>query len=194
MENDDRGTPFAAAYEAYDRGAMLFHWAIAALVLFNVVVGITHEALPRPLMGLLMGWHKAVGITILVLSVGRLVWRLTHRPPPLPAMPGWQVGVAHALHWLFYALIIAMPLSGWWMSSAGEKRRPISYFDLFDVPFLPVTRGAEGVGGAFHQFHVVFGWVLVPLIILHVSAALWHHFRLRDTVLARILPCAEPRA
>lgn len=189
-KDDARGV---AGYVAYDRGARLFHWAIAALVLFNVVVGITHEALPRPLMGLLMGWHQAAGITVLVLSVGRLLWRFTHRPPPLPAMPGWQIGVAHALHWLFYFLIIAMPLSGWWMISAGEKRGPIAFFGLFDVPFLPVTRGAAGAGDAFHQFHVLFGWALVPLLLLHVGAALWHHYRARDTVLARMAPGVEPR-
>jgi cytochrome b561 len=172
----------------YNRGAIFLHWTIAWLVLFNVLVGTTHESLSRPLMGLLMGWHKAVGITILVLSVARLAWRLMHRPPALPPMPRWQVGAAHALHWLFYFLIIAMPLSGWWMSSAGEKRQAIDFFGLFDVPFLPVTRGAAGAGEAFHEFHEIFGWALVPLLLLHIGAALWHHFANRDTVLVRMLP------
>jgi cytochrome b561 len=178
---------------SYNRGAIVLHWTIAVLVLFNILVGTTHESLSRPLMGLVMGWHQAVGITILVLSVGRLAWRLAHRPPPLPPMPRWQAGAAHALHWLFYFLIIAMPLSGWWMTSASEKRRAIDFFGLFDVPFLPVTQGAGGVGALVHQFHVIFGWALVPLLLLHIGAALWHHVVLRDSVLARMAPSLARR-
>lgn len=189
----DESATLAQGYKRYSHGAIAFHWAIALLVILNLVIGIGHESLSKPLAGTVIGWHKAIGITILVLSVGRLAWRLGNRPPPLPVMPGWQVGVAHALHWLFYFLIIAMPISGWWMASAGLKRRPIDFFGLFDIPFLPVTQGPEGLGGLFHEFHEVAGLTFAALVVLHIGAALWHHYVSRDTVLARMMPGLEPR-
>lgn len=173
----------------YSHGAIAFHWTIAALVILNFVLIFGHEwadwaSVPT---------HKAIGITILVLSVGRLAWRLTHRPPPLPPMKAWEVGAAHALHWLFYLLIIAIPLSGWWMSSASAKPRPLTWFGLFDIPYLPVTRGPDGAGAIASGFHEYAGLLLLALILLHVAAALRHHYILRDTVLARMAPGVRPR-
>jgi len=183
----------SAGRARYGRVAIAFHWTIAALIIVNILIGIFHEDLAKPLASLLIGWHKAIGIVVLVLSIGRLAWRLAHRPPPLPPLPRWQVGVAHALHWGFYFLIIAMPVSGWWMSSAGMKRWPIDFFGLFEVPYLPVTRGPEGAGAAFHQFHVVAGWTMGALVLIHVGAALRHHYIDRNNVLARMLPWPPAR-
>lgn len=180
-------------YRRYSHGAIAFHWTIAAFVIVNLVIGIVHEDLAKPVAGLLMGWHRALGILILALSIGRLAWRLAYRPPPLPPMPGWQVGVAHALHWLFYFLIIAMPLTGWWMASAGLKRHPIDFFGLFPIPFLPVTQGPGGLGGGAHIFHVYAGWTMAALVLLHIAAALRHHYVDKNTVLARMMPGLAPR-
>ncbi len=187
MQGDE---PVSRDTAHYTRVAIWLHWIIAALVLFNLLSGIGHDWAPKGLP--LIPWHKAVGILVLFLSLARLAWRLTHRPPPLPVMPRWQVGVAHGLHWLFYLLIIAMPLSGWWFSSAGVKLRPLTFFNLFDIPYLPVTRGPEA-GAPFHAFHEYAGWIMAALVVLHIAAALKHHFVDRDRTLARMLPGAEPR-
>lgn len=173
--------------DRYTRVAIWLHWIIAALVLYNLTSGLLADYLPKGLPWI--PWHKASGISILFLSVVRLAWRLTHRPPPLPAMPRWQVGAAHALHWLFYALIILMPLSGWVFSSAAEKRRPLTFFNLFDIPYLPIAQSPHGGDKAF-AFHTYAGWIMAALVVVHIAAALKHHFVDRDRTLARMLPGA----
>ncbi len=188
MRADERGD---AALTRYTRVAIWFHWVIAALVLFNLSSGLLHDYLPKGLP--LIPWHKAVGISVLFLSVARLAWRLTHRPPPLPAMPRWQTGAAHGLHWLFYLLIILMPLSGWVFSSAALQRRLLTFFGLFDIPYLPLPQTPHG-GDKAYMFHVYAGWIMAALVLVHIAAALRHHFLDRDRTLARMAPGMEPRA
>ncbi|MBW6528202.1 cytochrome b [Sphingomonas sp. RHCKR7] len=172
--------------ERYSRVAIAFHWTIAALVIFNIAVGLGHD--PIPALRALMPAHKAVGITVLALTALRVAWRLAHRPPPLPAdTPGWERGAAHATHWTLYLLLVALPLSGWVMVSGPQGRRPLSWFGAFDLPYLPATApAAEGAAKA----HGLLGWVMLALVLLHVAAALRHHLVLRDRVLARMLPGA----
>ena len=170
--------------ERYSRVAIAFHWTIAALVIFNIAVGLGHD--PIPALRALMPAHKAIGLTVLALTALRVTWRLAHRPPPLPAdTPGWERGAAHATHWTLYLLLVALPLSGWVMVSGPQGRRPLSWFGAFDLPYLPVTSlAAEGAAKA----HGLLGWVMLALVLLHVAAALRHHLLLRDRVLARMLP------
>lgn len=165
--------------DRYDGVAIAFHWTIAALVVLNLVSGLLY----RPLFFT----HKAVGITVLVLSIGRLLWRLTHRAPPPPAdLPRWQQIVARGTHYAFYLLILALPITGWVMSSATDKRRPLTWFGLFDIPYLPLAPGP--VGDTAYDAHGLLGWLMLALLALHVGAALRHHFVLRDRVLSRMLP------
>lgn len=172
--------------DRYSRGAIAFHWVIAALVLFNLWLGLFGESLPRDWGA--MPVHKSVGITILVLSIARLGWRLTHRPPHFPdRTPGWEKALAKSVHWLFYALMIVLPLTGWLMSSSPDKPRPFSWFYLFDVPLLPAT---PALAGFAHEAHELLGFTMAALVSLHIAAALRHHFLLRDRVLVRILPWA----
>jgi len=172
--------------ERYSRVAVAFHWTIAALVIFNIVVGLGHD--PIPALRALMPAHKAIGLTVLALTALRVAWRLAHRPPPLPAdTPSWERGAAHATHWTLYLLLVALPLSGWVMVSGPQGRRPLSWFAAFDLPYLPATSpAAEGAAKA----HGLLGWVMLALVLLHVAAALRHHLVLRDRVLARMLPGA----
>lgn len=173
--------------DRYSRGAIAFHWVIAALVLFNLWLGLFHDSLPREWK--VMPVHKSVGITILVLSLARLGWRLTHRPPHFPdRLPDWEKLLAKASHWLFYVLLIALPLTGWLMSSSPEKPRPFSWFFLFDVPLLPAT---PALAGAAHEAHELLGWTMALLVLIHVAAALRHHFILRNRVFGRMLPWAD---
>ena len=171
------------ATDRYSRGAIAFHWVIAALIVFNLWLGLTHDSLPKDWQ--VMPVHKAVGITILVLTLARIGWRFTHPAPPLP--PGvklWERTAAHISHFLLYVFMLLMPLSGWAMVS-GPKRRPLEWFGLFDIPYLPVSPGVSEFG---HDLHGLLGRGFVALILLHVAAALRHHFLLRDNVLARMTP------
>ncbi|MEG3163018.1 cytochrome b [Sphingomonas sp. PB2P19] len=170
--------------ERYSTVAIWFHWTIALLVVLNLAVGLLSDPIPalRPWMAA----HKSIGITVLVLTFGRIAWRLAHRAPPLPAgTQAWEKGVAHATHWTLYLLLVAMPLTGWLMVSGTDKRRPLDWFGLFDIPYLPVSKAAGGFG---HEAHGVLGWLMLALVVLHVAAALRHHLILRDTVLARMAP------
>jgi cytochrome b561 len=170
--------------QRYTAVARWLHWIIALLVIWNVLSGIGHEALPREQRIVVMGLHISSGLTILVLSIARITWRLTHRPPPLPAgMASWQTGLAHGLHWLFYALIILLPLSGWAMVSEGPF--PIRWFSLFVVPKLGVSEG-DPILEIAEEGHEIGGLLMLPLILLHVGAALWHQFSLKDNLLARM--------
>ncbi|EZP55523.1 MULTISPECIES: cytochrome b [Sphingomonas] len=176
--------------ERYSSVAIAFHWTIAALVIANLIIGIGHDGIPA--LRALMGAHKAIGITVLALTAARVAWRLTHRPPPLPAgTPGWEKGLAHATHWSLYLLMVAMPLTGWMMVSGPPgpgPARPLSWFGLFDVPKLPVGEGAADLG---HNAHGLLGWLMLALVVLHVAAALRHHLLLRDSVLARMAPALD---
>lgn len=170
--------------DRYSRGAIAFHWIIAAAILFNLWLGLAHDSLPREWR--VMPVHKAVGITVLALSLARLAWRITHRPPPLPAtVPRWEVLAAKAAHRALYALTIVMPLTGWMMVSNGNPPRPLDWFGLFPIPYLPVSKGASGFG---HEAHEILGYALLALVILHILAALRHHLILRDSTLVRMLP------
>jgi len=111
--------------ERYSAVAIAFHWAIAFFVVVNLIVGTLHESVPA--MRAWMPGHKAIGITVLALTLGRLAWRLGHRPPALPAnVSAGERRLAHAAHWTLYALLVAMPLSGWAMVSGPEGRRPLT--------------------------------------------------------------------
>lgn len=182
----------AAGYprgDRYSRGAIAFHWAIAALVLFNIAVGLFHDSLPRAWK--IMSVHKSVGITVLVLTVGRLAWRLMHRPPELREGAAWERLAARAVHWIFYILLLVMPLTGWIFSSDPDRLRPFGWFGLADIPLLPVS---SGLAGAAKEAHELLGWTMAALVILHIAAALRHHFLLRDGVLARMLPGLRRRS
>jgi len=170
----------------YSTVAMWFHWTIAALVIGNLAIGLLHDGVP--VFRSLMGAHKAIGITVLVLTLGRVAWRLGHRPPPLPAdVSAWQKGLSHAVHWSLYGLMLLMPLTGWIMVSGPEGRRPLNWFGLFDLPYLPASGAAAE---SAHGGHAVLGWVMLALVAMHVAAALYHLAR-RDGVVWRMAPALE---
>lgn len=173
-----------ALHDRYNTGAIVLHWTIAALVLFNLIVGLFHESLLKGLP--LMPAHKAIGIIVLVLTLARIAWRLMHRPPALPAdIRGWERGAAHGVHWALYALMLLLPISGWVMSSNPARPRPIDFFGLFEIPVLPAS-GA--MAGGAHEAHEILGLMMAALVVLHIAAALRHHFLLKDNVLRRMMP------
>lgn len=167
----------------YSAAARTLHWIIAALVIYNLFSGLFHDALKN--MTQLMPLHKAAGLTILVLTVARIVWRFVSPPPPLDASlsPLRKLG-AQAVSVGFYALLLILPLTGWAFASAGKY--PLSWFGLFDWPKLAVTKDSP-LANFTHEAHELTGWVMLVLVIVHVSAALHHHFILKDKVLRRML-------
>jgi cytochrome b561 len=173
------------AVRKYDKGARALHWLGALLVIGALVAGWTMVGLPfSPLKVKAFNWHKWVGITVLALTLLRIVWRATHKPPePLP-MPAWQRKVAHALHGLLYLLLLAQPLVGWANSSAAGI--PVVWFGVLPLPdFVPHDKAlAVNLG----HLHGLLGLSLAVLIALHLLAALKHHFIDRDDTLRRMLP------
>ena len=164
-----------------------FHWLIVLLILGVAIVGLTMGELPRtPQYFWVYTAHKSMGITILVLMVLRLSWRLyAGTPAPVPGTPKWQAAVASLTHWALYGIALAMPLSGWLYDSASGLR-PFRFFGLFDMPKLVAPD--EPLADAAHDAHELLFWVLVVLVVAHVGAALYHHLFLRDATLSRMLP------
>lgn len=175
----------------YSRVAMWLHWIIALLVILNLLLGFYHEDFDKPVRSAMMTVHKATGLTILVLTLIRLAWRLGHRPPPFdPVMKAWEVGLARALHWLFYALLIVMPLTGWLVVSTSG--RVTSWFGLFDVAPLPVTR-SEDAHELMEEVHKYLGYGMLALLALHVGGALKHHLAGHRHLIGRMAPWARRR-
>ena len=164
-----------------------FHWLAVLLILVLAVVGLTMGELPRtPKYFWVYTAHKSLGITVLVLMLLRLGWRLyAGAPPPVTGTPRWQAAVASLTHWSLYALALAMPLSGWLYDSASGLR-PFRYFGQFDMPKLVAP--SEWLADLARDAHGLLFWVLVALVALHAGAAFYHHLFQRDDTLLRMLP------
>lgn len=166
---------------------MALHWAIAALVLSTIPLGLFGASSESAAAQAATNAHKTIGIAILLLTVVRIGWRLGHKPPALPtAMAPALRWVARVTHVLFYLLLLILPLSGWWMSSAVPNRHSFGV-GLFDIPFLPVPRGWASAGPA-HFIHTTLAFLMIGLVALHIVAALKHHFIDKDAILTRMLP------
>lgn len=178
--------------QRYTAVAIALHWAIAFLIVGLIAVGWIMEGMPPgPDQFAVIQLHKSFGITVLLLSVARIVWRLMNRPPAEPPMPQWQSFASRAVHVLFYILIIAMPLTGWIMASASGDA-PTRFFGLVDIrlPGIPALDAdtRHGIEDGFETLHSNLAWVIVALLVLHVGAALKHHFIDKDGLLARMAP------
>lgn len=177
--------------QRYGMVAIVLHWLLAAMIVASLGVGIYMTDLPfSPLRLKLYSWHKWAGIAILLLSALRLLWRLGHRPPALPApvaaaMPGWQVAGHRASHVLMYLLFFAVPLLGWAYTSALGV--PVVWFGVLPLPdFVPLDKDfAEAV---LKPLHKGSAFTLAGITLLHVAAALKHHWIDRDGLLKRMWP------
>lgn len=180
------------ASQRYHRVSMLLHWLMALCILFMIPFGFFMEDIsPVSLRIQAYQFHKSLGLTVLVLSVIRIVWRLTHRPPAPVIMPAWQARAAHAVHMLLYGLMVGMPLTGWlYISTSSSSNYPTHYFGLFEVPKLPFFTGEsrKAMHDLFSDTHEWFAIGAIALIAVHVLAALKHHFIDKDDTLTRMLP------
>jgi cytochrome b561 len=171
--------------------AQSLHWVVAGLIVYQYLLADrAADATLFQKLGIL-ATHKSIGITILVLAIARLGWNFGVGPRPRPpeAEPSYRARLAHISHAVLYSLIVAMPVTGWVMSSAANT--PVSYFRRFTLPNL-VTPHSEWVD-ALKELHGALFAVLVMTVALHSSAALYHHLVLKDDVLRRMLPFLKAR-
>lgn len=165
--------------------ARSFHWLLAILILGQLALGkIAEGAKLSPLKLDLFVWHKSIGVTILALVMLRLAWRLGNPPPAPPAaMPRWETKLAAVGHTLLYVLMLAVPLSGWWISDSS--RIPFKAYWILPMPdLLAVDRSVQEIAEGMHD---VLTMVLLVVVIVHIAAALRHHFYLRNQILRRML-------
>ena len=175
--------------ERYGAVAMTLHWLIALAIIGMLAVGKYMTGLPDtdPDKFALYQMHKSFGIAVFALTLVRVAWRFTHPVPALPAsMPGWERLAARASHALFYLLMLGLPLSGWLRVSTDRVGIPTIWFGLFEVPHFPLV--SDTLTHWMEDAHELMGNAMILLLIIHVGAALKHHFWDGDSVLRRMLP------
>lgn len=134
-------------------------------------------------------WHKSFGIVVLLLSLFRLLWRLTHKPPALPeGMKSWEIAAAKFTHIGFYALMIGVPLLGWAMVSASTLPIQNELFYLIPLPDMPGVDASKEAAERLKAFHEIGAKLILLLFALHVGGALKHHFVANDGTLSRMIP------
>ena len=169
----------------YGTTAKVFHWLIVALLMAQYLIGWLMPDLHRDMKpGAPMTFHISCGLTILVLIVLRLVWRLTHPVAPDSSLTPMQRLGSEAVHWILYVLVLASTLSGWLFASF--RGWSVSYFYLFPLPMLTADNAAGGK--AIDGLHQAMEWALLVFIVIHVAAALVHIFVYRDRIMQRMLP------
>jgi cytochrome b561 len=168
----------------YTRVAVGLHWVIAVMIACNIALaigsGYAPDAWVRPMIDL----HKSIGITVLGLVFLRIAWRVTHRPPPLPAdYRRWEVAAAHAAHMALYGLILAMPITGWihdsaWSAAASHPMMLFWVIPWFRLGFITALDPAakEHVHTLFGEIHTYISYGLYGMIGIHVLGALKHQF------------------
>ncbi len=171
--------------------SQLLHWLLAIMIFAQIALALTFIRLrPGPEFFALINAHKSLGLTILVVVVIRLIWRWSNPVPDLPAtLKPYERFLARFTHDALYALLIAMPLTGWFGSAALGY--PIRWFNLFQVP-NPIGKDVP-LGHALYLTHSILALALGVILVLHIAAAIRHHFILKDDTLRRMLPGVGPR-
>ena len=176
----------------YTLTAQAFHWITAALMFAVLPIAWVMVSMPRtsasrePLFDL----HRSIGLTILAIVIVRLLWRATHQAPPLHPLPRLEAAAAWLSHWLLYAVLVGMPVTGYLLTAAGG--RGVKYFWLLELPGLPRNDALRQTAA---WLHVAIGqWAVYVLIVLHIAATVWHVAVRRDGVLERMLPEQDGKA
>jgi len=168
----------------YPLTVIALHWVTAAAVVGLVLLGWWMQTIPKEPVGPradAYNLHKSIGLTVLVLMLVRLGWRISHRPPELPPLPPWQAWAARAVHALLYLLMFVDAFSGYLGSAVSGF--PVKYFGVT----LPAWTGASpAVKDACSAIHLGASWALVVVIALHLAATLYHQWVLRDGLLLRM--------
>jgi cytochrome b561 len=168
----------------YTPMAILLHWLMAILIVAAFPVGLIMGDLPiSPTRLKLFAYHKWAGITVFWLLFIRLAWRLYHPAPRLPdSVPRWQSVASHSVQGCLYLLLIAVPVTGWLHSSAAGY----SVIYLNWIPLPDLVGKDKALADTFHEIHESLNWIMLSLVVIHVAAALKHHFIDKDDILTRM--------
>ena len=183
--------PIKNTREEWGTVSKILHWVVVLLILVMAWIGLRMGDMPNgPDKISTYAMHKSIGITILMLVLLRIGWRLyAGAPDGVPGTPRWQERIASVTHLALYALLLAMPLSGWILNSASGF--PLQWFGLVNLPAI------AGKDHAVHELaediHEWLFWAMVTLAVLHAAAAFYHHLFQRDATLTRMLPARRPR-
>ena len=174
-------TPTSARY---DLGTIAFHWTMAALIIAIFAIGLSIDAFPKEQKSLWINLHSVFGLLVLVLWVGRLIWRVTHKAPPLPdSMSPLMKRASHAVHGILYLLMLGVPMIG--IPTLLYRGRGLDFgFVQIASPF---ARTPE-IFKPLTEVHEIGAFVLIGLALAHALAAIYHQFVLRDGVLSRMSP------
>lgn len=173
--------------QRYSRAAIFLHWAIAALLAFQIAVGWALEDLGSHGF-FLYQWHKSVGMLILALTLTRIAVRYW-KPRPTKLEGGWQGALASAVHVGLYAFMLGAPLTGWALVSTAKVKVPALLFGVLPLPHLPLPADSHGFS---ENAHGLIAWIGIALFLLHVAGALRHHVLMRDSLIWRMIPGRSP--
>lgn len=176
---------------SFSAPAKMFHWTTVLLLMIQYAIGWLMPDVHRDTQPVgLVGLHLSVGALIVLVVLGRLIWRWTHPAPPEPStLPLMLRTVARLTHWILYGLLIAFPLMGW--ANASSRDWPVTLFHMVTLPPLAAT--GSSIGHALGDVHKFTAWILIGLVSLHILGALYHHFVLKDNTLMRMLPGSGSR-
>lgn len=174
------------AEPAYRPTAQALHWITALAVLGMIALGLWMTNLPLGFTKLYAyNWHKWIGLGVLLLTIGRLLWRWRHPPPPLPVtVVHWQAALAPLAHWILLFLLLAMPLSGWTMSSAAG----VSVFWFGYIPLPDLVPRDPDLFEALRVAHHTLSRLLIVVLVLHIGAVVYHDLLRRDRIFRRMWP------
>lgn len=181
-----------AVQRRFGGGAIALHWITALIMIPTLGIAMFLDTLHEDVPGdpeiyfTWLPWHKTLGFLVLVVALVRIPWTLTHRRPPMPAgTPPWQAWLAHAAHWSLYGLMLVLPLLGWLGTSA--QRSTFKLFNLFPMPYLTAEKDLP-FSEQVYEVHVALGWTAIGLVAVHVAAAVYHQWVVKDGALMRIWP------
>lgn len=187
-------TQHAISDARYNTVAIILHWVMAIAIILMLASGLSMEYLEmaKSLKFKMMQWHKALGLLLLAAFVLRVVWRLTHKPPALPAsIKGLELTAAKAGHIALYVLMCAVPLAGWAMVSSSSYAFPTQIFGWFVWPHIPGIADNEAVNGAARYAHWILAWALAATVLGHIAAVIKHAVVDRENLLTRMLPACK---
>jgi cytochrome b561 len=192
-------TPSSDAVARFNYVAIFFHWTVAALIFANILIAWQFSWVRGPLRDVAFQTHKSIGITVLLLSVLRIMWRAVSTLPPFPeTMRNWEMFASKVVERGFYFIMLALPLTGWALVSASDLKIPIVLFGVMHWPDLPILGTLPfdlklSVYSASVEAHHALAKLTYALIALHVLAALRHQFIKRNYILARMIPFLGPK-
>lgn len=179
----------------YHAVAMILHWLIGLLIIGNLGLGLLLDDIPNDLKFQFYQLHKSIGITVLALTLLRIVWRFVSPAPALPlSLKPLEIWSVRIIHFLFYILMLAIPLSGWALVSASPKSIPTILFGILPLPAMPFFDGVTDqnarkvISDTISEQHEWLAYTMIALLVLHIGAALRHHWMLNDETLLRMTP------